>query len=67
MIPLRDRLNDLLSFRGVQGNSLIKLLLVLAGHVTIEVATAFPAKFEFTGGGDLKAAFARFVCFHLRH
>lgn len=67
MITLRDRLDDLLGFGGIDRDRLIQLLLVLASHVSVQVASAFAAKLELAGGGYLKAAFARFVRFHLRH
>lgn len=67
MISLGDRLDDLLGFRGIDGDRFIQLLLVFAGHVAVQVASAFAAKLELAGGGYLKAAFARFVRLHLRH
>ncbi len=67
MIPLRNRLNDLLGFRGVERYSLVQLLLGCTRLMCVQMATTFTAKLEFARSSHLEAAFARLVCFHLRH
>ncbi len=67
MISPRDRLDDLLGFRGIERIGSIELSLVIARHVAVEVATAFTAKLEFARSCHFEAAFARFMGLHLRH
>lgn len=67
MISLRDCLNDLLGFGGVERHGGIELALGVTRHVSIKVATAFPAKLEFARSSHFEAAFARFMGLHLRH